>query len=68
MLVRSDGPTCSVRFEISGSFAFTYEFQFFLALAVGVIALKLKELAGTPPKGISSDASFKELTGPMIVH
>ncbi len=42
--------------EISGSFAFSYEFQFFLALAVGVIALKRKELApGRPPaKGLIS--------------
>jgi O-antigen ligase len=54
--------------EIGGNFAFTYDFQFFLALAIGVIALKRKELAGKPPKGLSADSSFKELTGPMIVH
>jgi hypothetical protein len=51
--------------EIGGSFAFTYNFQFFLALAIGVIALKRKELAGDAPKAHSS---FKELTGPMMVH
>jgi O-antigen ligase len=54
--------------EISGSFAFTYEFQFFLALAIGVVALKRKELSGDAPKDISPDSSFKELTGPMMVH
>jgi hypothetical protein len=31
--------------EIGGSFAFTYDFQFFLALAIGVVALKRKEVA-----------------------
>jgi hypothetical protein len=56
--------------EISGNFAFTYDFQFFLALAIGVVSLKRKELAaaGVPPTGISSKGEFKELTGPMVVH
>jgi hypothetical protein len=55
--------------EISGDFAFTYDFQFFLALAIGVVAAKRKELAGAPPKaGVSPKGSFKELTGPMVVH
>jgi hypothetical protein len=60
--------------EISGGFAFTYDFQFFLALAIGVVSLKRKELAaaGEPPDGLSPkgplEGSFKQLTGPMIVH
>ncbi len=56
--------------EISGGFAFTYDFQFFLALAIGVVAQKRKELAaaGEPPKGLSPKGPLKELTGPMIVH
>jgi hypothetical protein len=56
--------------EISGDFAFTYDFQFFLALAIGVVSLKRKELAaaGEPPQNLSSKGPFKELTGPMIVH
>jgi O-antigen ligase len=33
--------------QISGSFAYSYDFQFFLALAVGVVCLKRKELAKT---------------------
>jgi hypothetical protein len=32
--------------EISGAFAFAYDFQFFLAIAIGIIALKRKEIAG----------------------
>ena len=51
--------------EISGSFAFTYEFQFFLALAIGVVSLKRKELAEA---GAPQENPFKELTGPIIVH
>jgi O-antigen ligase len=41
--------------EISGNFAFGYYFQFFLALAIGVVSLKRKELAaaGGPPDGLS---------------
>jgi len=56
--------------EISGNFAFTYDFQFFLALAIGVVALKRKELAaaGASPKDLSPKGPFKQLTGPMIVH
>ena len=56
--------------EISGSFAFSYDFQFFLALAMGVISLKRKELAaaGEPPQRPSSKDPLKELTRPMIVH
>jgi len=56
--------------EISGNFAFTYSFQFFLALAIGVVALKRKELAaaGASPKDLSPKCPFKQLTGPMIVH
>jgi O-antigen ligase len=34
--------------EISGSFAFSYDFQFFLGLAIGVVALKRRKLAETP--------------------
>jgi hypothetical protein len=43
--------------EISGDFAFTYDFQFFLALAIGVVSLKRKELAaaGESPKGLVSE-------------
>jgi hypothetical protein len=56
--------------EISGDFAFTYDFQFFLALAIGVVAARRKEpaAAGEPPKGISAEDPFKELTRPMVVH
>jgi len=56
--------------EISGNFAFGYSFQFFLALAIGVVSLKRKELAaaGGPRKGLAPKGSLKELTGPMIVH
>ncbi len=44
--------------------------QFFLALAIGVVSLKRKELAATggPPQDLSSKGPLKELTGPMIVH
>jgi O-antigen ligase len=47
-----------VSVEISGSFAYSYDFQFFLGLAVGVVALKRMELtenggvamrSGAPP-------------------
>jgi O-antigen ligase len=43
-----------VTVEISGSFAYSYDFQFFFGLASGVVALKRRELAGigeiaTPP-------------------
>jgi O-antigen ligase len=33
--------------EISGSFAYSYDFQFFLALAIGVVGLRRRELAGS---------------------
>jgi hypothetical protein len=42
--------------EIGGNFAYAYDFQFFLALAIGVIALKRKELAevaARPPESTS---------------
>jgi O-antigen ligase len=51
--------------EISGGFAFTYDFQFFLALAIGVVSLKRKELAEADK---ASKALSKRLTGPIIVH
>jgi hypothetical protein len=35
--------------DISGAFAYDYVFQFFFGLAVGVIRLKRKELAGAKP-------------------
>ena len=46
--------------EISGSFAYSYDFQFFLALAIGVIGMKRKELAKTSVRSfayLNSEAS-----------
>jgi hypothetical protein len=43
-----------VTMEISGAFAFAYDFQFFLAIAIGVIALKRKEIAG-PSEHLDSE-------------
>ena len=43
-----------VTMEISGAFAFAYDFQFFLAIAIGVIALKRKEITG-PSEHLDSE-------------
>ncbi len=53
--------------EVGGSFAVTYDFQFLLALAIGVVSVKRKELAaaGGPPKGLTPKRPLKKLTGPM---
>jgi O-antigen ligase len=40
--------------EISGAFAYTYMLQFFLALTVGIIALKRTAKAGTPDRLIAA--------------
>jgi O-antigen ligase len=48
--------------QISGSFAFSYEFQFFLALAVGVVALRRKQDAV-----VAEMQSFKNCHGQYLV-
>jgi hypothetical protein len=47
--------------EIGGSFAYAYDFQFFLALAIGVISLKRKELAeaARPPSGLVAETPIE---------
>ena len=43
--------------EISGSFVYSYDFQFFLALAIGVLGLKRKKLAETNASPLTSAGS-----------
>jgi O-antigen ligase len=46
-----------VTVEISGSFAFSYDFQFFFGLAIGVVALKRRELTQTGAGLMPANAS-----------
>jgi len=43
--------------EISGSFAYSYDFQFFYGLAAGVVALKRRELTETGAGLMPANAS-----------